>query len=945
MSLRSNASRTSDHTPTPRRAFKLGVYLALALVFVVGILMYLTDSPAPLMFGVLGGILANFMVRASNKKNNTQVEGGASAQVSAQDPASVENFAPAQGPEPAQDLALIQQETDVPEAENEALAGISDGWKGRLRHTQELLSWLGGTNQNATEPQSSSSSRQNQKQQRQFEEVFPVETAVSELLEPICGQDNPLEALCMLVGDLQTREATQEEGFEPPTNVELFLVAELLDSGLLEQRHMDAELRLVRPSRSNMYYLRIESSEPDHETLMSVLAIEAALNRAYLLSRVLEGESEATARLSLVELYQVYAAIEETLTREAATKLVLTGEKNKSSEAEYRIALANQLESWLLPYRLTADFRCNVAAGIVNLRFNYTPEELFQKHIYNADLLRQVPSTTADREQLACTYNLRVGALLAAGALIGSDAIHTVRIACASDDGETARTYFVAEFKRGQLTPELLHDMPDPVTTLRALGVELKLDQHKLLPTSTPFELESPDVCPKERYLTPEISNRVISESQAQDLGSKHVSDLSISESAKREELAKIAGRHMDGTAQGAVRALLNISRDYPDPSIELAVQSTIAEIIDGDLSPADTPVLLDRFVEADPLTGLIKKMVHNGTIVLPEDWESLPLADELARIDATHTYDNTPEVRWACFRNYTERVLYNLSHTPDEVARTRLVPDSYFEAHLMAAGTFAGADKYDRARAHAERCLELNPYDGRAHMLLINLHLRAGFRELAILQAKTFLDVAYSPVGLGHAYHSMSHLQYQAQNLKLAEACMRKCLEFSSPVASFANMELSAYLSAGGHAYFSDAPRDAHKIDTALRDAGIPVAPSDGLLDKLLSARNQALNAEIFPAARNIAVAFAQLTGDDVSYSVAHSIESEPDRLSAAEKNKRLEHSCGLAFYPSLTLREIALDKTPSRTTAVSTTQPTTTHMPSALSMHPAIPRRLMSI
>lgn len=851
MSLRANAPQQADQQPSPHKAFKLGIYAALGIVMVVGFLMYLTDSPAPLVIGAVAGVVASIRMRTS-----TLSKGAAQTQL------------------PTSPFA-----TEKNQPQNEALADTSDGRIRRTMHLKEAPSLPKLSQLYPESPQDPGSTLQDGYGPVGSEESLPVDTVISELLDPICGQDNPLEALCMLVGDIQTREATQEEGFEPPSNIELFLVSELLDSGLLENRRLEADLRLVRPSRSNMYYLRIENSDPSHHIITTVLATEAALNRAYLLSRTIAGTNYQNTSLSMLELYQAYDALEATFTRQAASKTVLTGDKNISSEADYRIVLAHQLESWVLPYRLSADFRCNVAAGVVNLRFTYTPAELFQKHLYSPELKRQVASTTSDLELRATAYNLRACALLSAGAFIASANIHTVRIACVSDNGEAANTYVVAEFSRGQLTPEMLYNLDDPLATLRTLGVTFELDQHKLLPISAHFELESPDVCPKERYILPELSQRVLTVEEGQDLGAERVSDLSISESAKREELAHVAGRSMDGTTQAAVRAFLDLSRTYPDPAISSAAQNTISALIDGTLSPADAPALLDHFVDADPLTGYIKAMVDNGTIVLPEDWTSIPLAGALRKIDAAHTYDNTPEIRWACFRNFTERVLYNLAHTPGEVARTQLVPDSYFEAHLMAAGSYVGAEKYSLAQAHAERCLELNPYDGRAHMLLINLYNHQNLTEEAIRQAKTFLDVAYSAIGLGHAYHAMSHLQYQAQNLKLAEACMRKCLEFASPVSSLANMELSAYLSAGGHAYFSDSPEASNKIENALRDAGIPVAPSEGLLDRLQCARNQALNAEIFPAARNIAITFAQLTGDDVSYSVAHSIESEPDR------------------------------------------------------------------
>ena len=66
--------------------------------------------------------------------------------------------------------------------------------------------------------------------------------------------------------------------------------------------------------------------------------------------------------------------------------------------------------------------------------------------------------------------------------------------------------------------------------------------------------------------------------------------------------------------------------------------------------------------------------------------------------------------------------------------------------------------------------------------------------------------------------------------------------------------------------------------IDALLQAHGIPVAPTKEVGEVFFEAMTAALDAEIFPVAKNFLLTLGTMSRDDVFFGVLRSIEDEPD-------------------------------------------------------------------
>ena len=66
-------------------------------------------------------------------------------------------------------------------------------------------------------------------------------------------------------------------------------------------------------------------------------------------------------------------------------------------------------------------------------------------------------------------------------------------------------------------------------------------------------------------------------------------------------------------------------------------------------------------------------------------------------------------------------------------------------------------------------------------------------------------------------------------------------------------------------------------EAEQVLRDADIPVAPTDEMSEAFLACARASLDAEIFPVARNFAWILGAFSGDDIIAGVLRSIEDSP--------------------------------------------------------------------
>lgn len=90
------------------------------------------------------------------------------------------------------------------------------------------------------------------------------------------------------------------------------------------------------------------------------------------------------------------------------------GDGNASGEWVYRQAMALLLRRLRLPYRFDAEFRANLAQGVVGLAVTAAGASLMPDSRYDAETHDWVTLDQDERARMGCDYNLRVGLMMAA---------------------------------------------------------------------------------------------------------------------------------------------------------------------------------------------------------------------------------------------------------------------------------------------------------------------------------------------------------------------------------------------------------------------------------------------------------------------------------------------------------------------------------------------------
>ena len=101
----------------------------------------------------------------------------------------------------------------------------------------------------------------------------------------------------------------------------------------------------------------------------------------------------------------------------------------------------------VLPYRLEANFRVNIANGNVSIEFAATPEQVFPSSVL-LNGIGIVPSSREVRKRAASVYIQRLAILLAAIAFRSSSKILHVWVAATLDTANRHQCYLSVDFDR-----------------------------------------------------------------------------------------------------------------------------------------------------------------------------------------------------------------------------------------------------------------------------------------------------------------------------------------------------------------------------------------------------------------------------------------------------------------------------------------------------------------
>ena len=695
----------------------------------------------------------------------------------------------------------------------------------------------------------------------------------------LIGSPDPEGELRSLVADVRRRSEGPADDLAP-SNFELYLATRLTEAGIRDGRDATRALprvSVVRPHTSGLFYLRVSGGSISWGEKVALLRTEAALNCALLAEHSLP-DANACSLEEIVRCEQRVCRSIASQASRAAARL----ETPARGEWAVRSAISAGIECLRLPFRLTARFRVNVAAGAAAVEIDLVPPSAWPSSVY-VDGLGVVGATTEMRRRAASDYNLRLGILLASYAFRTAPQLSEVWVAGVLDTARDHACYYSARLTRRLIDELDVEGAFDPFVVMRASGAVMDANGRELEPVRQGFSLEDELFCPARRYDPPELSGRRLLPSEARALGCELVRDLGMDEAAGRKHVAEELGRRLTSSTEQNVREILAAAGKTDAADVSEAALRCVRGLIDGTLE--DDPLTLeDSLVRGDPLSRSVGR-AHD--LLAAHDVEAARRLAEEALEQAEHEAtvvngggvgpaDASESAARRVFGSYSERALYNrLLAGPNECCR--LVRPAHLEAHLVASAAALIGERAEEAVSHARSAVRLAPMSAQASLHLAQCLEATGDAEGAFDELCRMLSLAHEPESIGLGYLRMSQLQWRDGHVLAAQACyQRACRNLPAPtlVAGLAVVALIAHV---GDA--SDGSLTDEQVERALAGAGIPIAPTREVGETLLEATRAAVDAEVFPVARDLMRSLCALFRDDVSFGVLRSIEGEPDR------------------------------------------------------------------
>lgn len=596
--------------------------------------------------------------------------------------------------------------------------------------------------------------------------------------------------------------------------------------------------------------------------------VESALNRAVYAKRCLGRRPETTVS----ELYLLSDVIERSVTCEAAGIDTGAAGYGDRGEWEVRRALALGIRSLRLPYRLECRFRLNLEAGVAALSFGTVEPDVVAPREWCGDGGTR-RTTRARRELRAARLACREAMVLAAMALSTSPRLHEAWVQAADVDGRPLISWRATRAAVAALDLEGPGERPED--ELAALGASVDAHDGRLHPVTPRFSMTDPLLCPPWRGDEPEASRHPLTPEAARALGASAMADLAIRGTARREAAADRACATLDGTCSHAVAAVLEATAHDDDREVRAAGQRVVRSLIDGTLDGGDPGAVRDALLTDGDLGRAVADAL--SLLASPEGGDPVRVERCARRLegllaaeeDAEPYRDDACRV-WRFFNTYAERGLHNRLSGPDG-REVRLVPAPYYHAHGTLSSLSMRLGRADRVLAFALRAVELDPMDVNARLRAARCYELLGDAPMAEATVRELLSLAHDPDSICAAYLRLGGALRQEGELRLADASLRHALAVGGACAPAAAKALGDLQAQGGYE-----PAPAGTVADELEGAGIPLAPVARVGEVLVDGAKAAVDAGIFPVARDLTTLVGILTNDESLLTVALSMEAD---------------------------------------------------------------------
>lgn len=678
--------------------------------------------------------------------------------------------------------------------------------------------------------------------------------------------DKPLAALRSIVEEAQRVEL--DPAYRPPALVRC-LARWLTEAGLgdLDGAQDDA-LRLVRTARyANTYYVGVESEEASLPEDL-VWGIEAALNRFLLIE---EAFGELASLASDIDCVRWDEYLLESVAIQHPPADRLTDETVLQAEGEWgvRCALGVTLERLRLPVRIDASMRFDVEEGVAAFAVKPPGGSLMPSWIWR-DECGFMQMTDEAREAQARRYALHLGLLLVAAAFDASPSIQRVDI--------VARPFVQTMFERktyeafGRFEDARAGDPFPPYAFAGARFEAGEMESFAYVDSLPSFE---------RRRRRPETMDGVLGSAARAALGADECRDVRISfESARRRVAEGLADRIVCASnATDAIRLVRTAQDDASargDDRTVAACTRLMAALAEGEVDMGDQNAVVGRFLGEDRCLVALGR----ARVLSANDQEAAVrvLMDAVNEAAALDGFVDGVGTVYRAFDSYASRVLYNRARIGSGEPRralldagkcVELVPDSYFLCHLEITQLLEHSfERTEEALRFGQRAIEIGPATAAGYRQLGRAYMLVGDMENAASVLQEGLLVAVQPNEIATAYYQLAYVLWKAGRPRAGAACYLKSLMTSSSVAMQATVELQELMEETGVALVGK-----EAVDEELAAHAVPVAPTAEVVDALDAGSAAAVDAGLFPVARNLLALRLRYRPDDALVSVLRSL------------------------------------------------------------------------
>lgn len=703
--------------------------------------------------------------------------------------------------------------------------------------------------------------------------------------------DKPLTAMRSIVQD--ARCAENDPVCRPPALVSC-LARWLAEAGLDDVAGVkDEALRLVRTIRyANTYYLGIEDEDAS-VPVETVWALEAALNRFLLVGEAF-GDRASLATDADCARWDAYL-LETVATQHPAVGNLADSPTSSASAGEWdvRCALGAILERLRLPVRIDASIRCDVAAGAAAFELTVPSASLMPAWAWQEGS-GWTKATDGERDAQAHRYALHLGLVLVAAAFDASPTMRRVDLVARPQTGATTfstsenagefpqepsgRAFVRTSFSRevyeahGRFEDARAGDPMPPYLASGACFDAEGADAFAWLNEQESFEL---------RRRMPEVVDGELTGAAKVELGADRCKDLRITFDAARrrtaEELADRIVRASSATdAIRIVRTAQEKATSKDDDRAVAACTRLMAALAEGEIDMGDQNAVVGRFLGDD---RCLVALGRARTLAAGDPEAAVQvLVDAVSEATALDGFVDGATTVYRAFDSYASRVLYNRARLgagaparafADAGKRVELVPDSYYLCHLEITQLLEHSfERTEEALRFGQRAIEIGPATAAGYRQLGRAYMLVGDMENAAAVLQDGLLIAVQPNDIAMAYYQLAYVLWKAGRPEAGAACYLKSLMTSSSMALQATAELQELVEETGVAL-----PGKEAVDEALVEHAVPVAPTAEVLEALGSGAAAAVDAGLFPVARNLLALRLRYRPDDALVNVLRSL------------------------------------------------------------------------